>query len=374
MALNFDLELENIFTDVEIQSLEEMLKDATADDHYEANEVSWIQLQIAARDFLFNLKKLEIQYNMIQNNLIKIKQISTDDTNEIAKQLQKNRAYNIMQQQYFLAFTFDKKLNSFLEGLPKYALYVYEDSKGNLSTFKMSLMDLAKKSYEGNRLDISLKQLQSEFNKALEQNADFDSFHIAQAQAAYKGVNARLQVYYDRMEKRQAQGGLLMWKINREWFIARITNKGDLKEAYVSALMVQHNSDNDVLCNVDTGVPQFYSHELISNFFYNFIEKVTNKAAITEEDIVTADSQYSVKGARASLPSLNQFESIASYIISKKEFLTKEQLKQEINQLFPQDEARNKILWHGKRMTKAVLEELELNRKDYTKIRKTIDI
>ena len=59
------------------------------------------------------------------------------------------------------------------------------------------------------------------------------------AAAAYRGVEARLDRFYEKYGTGQRQGGLLMWKLNGEWILARITNLGDVKEAYQRALMLR---------------------------------------------------------------------------------------------------------------------------------------
>ena len=127
-----------------------------------------------------------------------------------------------------------------------------------------------------------------------------------------------------------------MWKEQREWIVARVLNKGDLREAYAAALLLKHQSNLDKLCGINRGVPDFYSHELVKVFFNNHISKVSNAAAIQEEDIIMADKSF-----RAVLPSLNQYYDAAKWIVSNQQ-AGKEELEKELRK--GGEAFRNKIL------------------------------
>ena len=76
--------------------------------------------------------------------------------------------------------------------------------------------------------------------------------------------------------------------------------------------MAKH--ENDLVTSV-TGKSPFYNHELVGQFFQNYIWNVTNKPAILEEDVVGENSQWAVKSYNASMPSLKQYITAAKAII-----------------------------------------------------------
>ena len=117
-----------------------------------------------------------------------------------------------------------------------------------------------------------------------------------------------------------------------------------MKEGYVAALLTHHQSNIDAMYKHAIGQPAYYDHDLIRIFFENFIAKVTNKAAIVEEDIVTADKQYAVKSTGASLPSIDQYLKTAQMIISQSSSMDIDQINKKIEEMYPMDAERNKIM------------------------------
>lgn len=356
--------------------LNKMIKEATAEEAYEATEMSWQRLQVEAYNFLVALEQLQTQRYLDTRASLKELINGDPESSNYIENYRRGKEAQFLQAQYLLAFNFDAKLTAFLDDLPKKAVYVYVDNTGMITTFEMSMAELAKRASATGRLNIGKKGLMSGDRTNLEDQNIFDPEHIAHARAAFMGANARLNRYYEKVGKTgaQAQGGLLMWKLSSEWFIARVTNRGDLKEAYVSALMAQHKSAQDVLCNIDIGSPKYYSHGLIAAFFNSHISGVTNKPAIVEEDIITNAGQYAVKGSRAVLPGLEQYRQTAERIVSSKNIFTPASLKAEIEKMFPQDASRNKILAHGERITEDALHKLGLDRKTFRSIKTTIGI
>ena len=116
-----------------------------------------------------------------------------------------------------------------------------------------------------------------------------------------------------------------------------------MKEAYVAALLTHHENNIDAMYKHALGDPAYYDHDLIRIFFQNYIAKVTNMAAIVEEDVVTSDKQYAVKSAGASLPSFQQYLDTARLISSQKNILNAEELSKTIKELYPMNAERNKI-------------------------------
>ena len=117
-----------------------------------------------------------------------------------------------------------------------------------------------------------------------------------------------------------------MWK-ETKWVIARVNSYGDVKEAYVAALMKQHLDGWDILCHDSPGSAQFYNDMLIKDFFNHFITNVDNTAAVVEEDVVTDKKQYAVKGEGAGFPQLNTSSQRNKIIARDIEKITKDTLK-----------------------------------------------
>lgn len=336
----------SILSNSDIQGLAENLKLASSEIIAEDLQVDWITLKNKAMLFLKNYKILNENEKLFSRNYLKSLINNPENINYIKNMRGKNKAF-YTRAKYILAFEFDNYVTKFLGELPKSALYVYE-SEGKVSTYQMSLIELAKYATAEGKLRISRNQLTAEGRKALEESESIDipMEHINKIQAAYNGTNARLQRFYDKMglSGSQAQGGILMWKLNKYWTLARVSNKGDIKEAYAAALMAKHQSKMDYLYGCAIGQPAYYDHSLIATFFSSYIGGVTNKAAIVEEDIRTELEQYAVKGEYAQLPSLNQYLTTASMIVSTNSLFTPQELKEEINKNFSYDTHRNLVL------------------------------
>ena len=191
------------------------------------------------------------------------------------------------------------------------------------------------------------------------------------ANAAYTGTLNRLERYwqlrdptYDtrtskkgKQVSRQKQQMILMWKIGHYWQLATVTNYGDVNEAYAAAYLNKNNG-----LPTETGTEPYYSHELIKNFYWSYIRKVTNLKAILNEDIMLDNLEYAVKSKGAQLPGLKQFEKTADFIIKLKNKSFKKNLEQEINKNFgEQIEAgiRNKYLGQIDDSFESIEKELE---------------
>ena len=324
-----------------------MLKQATSEEYDMITKGDWYGLKIQAANFIQAYNSLLLQETQLDQKYLK-SIINNPENIAHIKNLRGSQKAFIIRSKYLLAFNFDRYLTNFLGELPKEAIYVFEDSSG-VSSYKMSLIELAKRATSEGRLKVSKNQLTKDNRKSLEElekDEELPNEHIIKAQAAYAAVNARLGRYYEKMGQSgaAAQGGLLMWKMNHSWTIARVNNKGDLKEAYVAALMAKHQSKLDKLMSVAPGAPAFYSDEIVATFFNNYVYNVTNKAAISGEDIITSSGQYSIKSAGAEMPSLRQYISVAEWIISQERLFSPEEVKNYINQEFSADTHRNIII------------------------------
>lgn len=336
-----------ILSDRDIQELADNLISASSEVIAKDLQVNLDTLKKKARSFLDNYEILDENEKLFSRKKLKSLINNPKNINYVKNMQGKNKTF-YTRAKYILAFEFDRYLTKFLAKLPKSVLYVYE-SEDKISTYKMSLVELAKYATAEGKLRISHNQLIAEGRKALEdaESTDIPIEHINKIQAAYNGTNARLQRFYNAMglSGSNARSGILMWKLEKKWTLARVSNKGDIKEAYAAALMTEHQSKTDRLCRCDTGQPAYYDHNLIATFFNPYIYDVTNKAAIVEEDIQTKLEQYAVKSEYAHLPSLNQYITTANKIVSPDFlFTTPKELEAEIGRLFPHDAHRNIVL------------------------------
>ena len=277
-------------------------------------ENDYIQLQRMANELLMEAKK----YNMEdfsksalwkKINSLSENNIETKSNEIINKENQKQDYY--FKTLYKIAFKFDDYLTKFLKVQPKAALFVKETEQG-LETYELTMNELAELADQKG----SLKQenLTEEYKKNIKESL-IDKKHAEYSLASYVGTSNRLNRFFEVVKARRKQNGILLFKQNSHWIGARVLNKGDLKEAYVSLLLSSHKEK--LQCSLETypeGTNPYYSHELISYFFYNYVKKVTNLAAIIQEDVATKDKQYAVKGTGASLPGLNQYIKMAEFI------------------------------------------------------------
>ena len=319
-------------TDAEIQAIADEINKMMNNEFNTTTGVSWESLTLAAKTFIQRCEQLnQFTISIKQYNILK------DAMNLVRKS---NQEQILLQACYVYAFWFDEQLKQFRGQVPSSALYVFESKKG-ISTYEMPLMSLIKyvNAADKSRLGASQTQLKKELDGIKKEDV-LNEVHVNQVQAAYSGTLNRLERFWEKVGG-QKQNGLLMWKENRSWVVANILNKGDLKEAYASALLVQHQSNLDKLCGIPSGSPEYYSHELIKVFFNEHIANVSNAAAIKEEDIVTSDKQYAIKSFRAVLPKLNQYYEAAQWVI-KNQQATKQELEKELTK--GGEVFRNKIL------------------------------
>ena len=297
----------------EVEALEKALQDATAEEASRDINIDWAKLHAAASTFLINFDNLERAQKHAQLKNIQTLINNPDSSNYVAMRRQSQDAYYV-KAKFLLAFEFDRMVNVFLGGLPKEAVYVFEDKKtGNISTYKMSMTELAKHANSSGRLFIGISKLKQtmskksglarEERKSVEQGDGLSVEHVLKAQSAYKGITARLGRFFEKKKegmstedasKMQKQGGILMWKLSKDWTLARVLNQGDLKEAYAAALLAKHQTQQDKIFHSPVGKPDYYSHELISTFYNSYVTGVTNQAAITGEDIIGDSAQYGV--------------------------------------------------------------------------------
>ena len=321
------------------ETIESLLKKSLEEQTYEITKISWDELKIAAQNFLkitnviqiSNLTQYDISNYILKNNKIPEYELTK-------KRLAKARAAKNF---YKELFKFDDALTRYLGNLPKRAIYVVIDDRGNPHTYEMSLTELAELSQKKGRLGKSLPKKFLDSHSAIENEIDKNNSeeleHISQGAAAVQGTINRLNVFYNKLgENTQKQGGILMWKSGGRWNLAKVANQGVVSEAYANFLLTKHKTQKDYLYRIDKGENPYYSHSLIANF-YRYLSTVTNMPAIVEEDIINEFAQYSVKSSRASLPSINQYLRTAQTIALYSGVLSPENLKKIIENTFSKD-------------------------------------
>ena len=328
------IDQEVLFTpsDPEIQEIAEEVHKIMNNEFETSTGTTWESLISTAQFFIQRCDALnKFNVSLSQFNILK-------DAMGLVKK--SNQQLVLVQACYAYAFWFDEKLKQFRGQVPSSALFVLDTKKGPV-TYELPMVSLIKyvNAADKNRLNASNALLRKELDGVKKEDI-FDAEHVAQAQAAYTGVSNRLERYWSKIGG-QRQDGLLLWKEGREWVVARVLNKGDLREAYTAALMSEHKSKMDKLCGIPTGSPDYYSHDLVKTFFNEHISKVSNAAAIQEEDIIMPNKQYGIKSFRAELPSLNQYYDAAYWILNHKE-ATREELETELRK--GGEAFRNKIL------------------------------
>lgn len=358
-----------------------MIDEAIAEETYTQTQISWDTLKQSAINFLQAYQKLELleknQTNKQMTELFSFDGFKNTTSEKSAFLIKKNKI-QFLKMKYLLAFNFDAKLTAFRGQLPKEAIFVMWDSKKQQTkSYKMSMNKLVELANGEGRLFLKVGDLKGEEISQIEKEDrnGLDKKHIDEAQSAYRGVAARLTQFYNKTGVRHRKNGLLMWKTSKLWTIARVTNYGDVKEAYIAALMTKHIQNVDKLYGLGPGQPAYYDDLLIESFFNNYIHNVTNMAAIVEEDINFDwnSAQYAVKSAGASLPSLNQYLTTAKFISQQKTILEPKELSDYIrNELFPMDAKRNLILGYFNSLGQATTNKLisDLQRSALLQIRK----
>jgi len=298
-----------------------------AEDGAVDSEQAWQRLQQVAAEFLEEKKIADEEYRIKMKQLTQKSKQYIDHPEQIANEKTQIGLERI-RRRYTAAFKFDDELTKYRGELPKKAVFVYTSATGVPRTIEMSMLDLIDYMDKHGRIYQNVGLLFADQSKELELEMakKVGDIHVKTAQAAYAGTVNRLNRFYEHAGGGQKQWGLLMWKEGRQWALARVANFGVVKEGYVAALMAKHQSDLDVLCGIGIGSPDYYSDGLIKQFFWTYLSGVTNRPAIIEEDVITDDAQYAVKGNKAAAPGITQYMNTAKFIVSSPNQLSKEEL------------------------------------------------
>lgn len=329
------------------------------------NSYDFDKLRKDAINFLRVYEKEQLKINNANNLIAQNKELMKqfpDQASQCLRIIKEQRPIRTfsLREIYKYAFIFEEELNSFLYGdkFPRSGLYVFENPKTHeLTTYEISMAEMAQRiTYEG-KIILSKRMLEN-FNKETgrlimedRQKNENEQYRVEMARAAYIGSSNRLDVYYNKVanhsgESTQKQGGLLGWKTGSRWRFMRVTNAGDMKEAYVSMMFDIH------LKKMGIGGAPYYSHELIETYALNYLSKVDNLPAILEEDVISLSDgiQYGIKSKKASMPSLGQYITAAEIV--KKAFSDKTVVRKKI--------AEEIAKTYGQRIPRNI--EIELNK------------
>lgn len=217
-----------------------------------------------------------------------------------------------IQQAYQRAFALMDYVDYFLGNLPRQIAYI--TNTGNVYT--APLIQMANHINNKYRIIGGSKNMKKMLTN--EMNKKFSEKHVITLKAAFQGTKNRLNRFYEKYKNfySQRQGGFLLYKNPSKWQGQKVLNLGDVKEAYFSALV----DSNQEIDNKPIGSDKYKSHELISYFAQKYLYFVSNKAAISEEDVSSdiLSAQFAVKGSKASAPNLKQYIDLATEIINKK--------------------------------------------------------
>ena len=327
----------------EVKKVLRLIQEASVGAITKDTKVDWVKLQQAAKDFIFAYNSLDQNEEFYTQEALKQMVLADPNMVPYLNKISGVKQAFLIRSKYLLATQFDEYLNKFREALPSSVVYVQSSSDGAISgSYEISMRELILNADKYGRINISNARLKSGERKSLEENTSLiNEKHVQEASMAYNGTINRLQRFYDVTHKKgnAAQGGIILWREGKQWTHGQVTNKGDIKEAYIGFLMSEHINE---LCKKAGGSPPYYSHELIGNFFDAYIANVTNLAAIVEEDIVTKSKQYGIKSRKSQLPSIGQYLETAEWIANQDNYLTKTEVENWIrNEKFTQDTIRN---------------------------------
>lgn len=292
-----------------------LIEDIENEEKYGYNQKSLEKLQKDLEDSLQtdlpknlikDAQELQKQANIFYETLLKLAKTKNNYLTALTtlgsvSEGYKARTYRL-RLAYLAAFKFAKYIHNYLGLPPAEALVVFENDDGKPYTIKMSLIDLVKSAGSAGHLHSEWLQtvsketdsLEIEMQKSLGQN------HVIALQKAYQIVSNKMK---DGVQETKGNTYIRLRKPNsNKWSTYNIINKGDLKEAYATALFQEHTEKmRCLLCDTKK------EEDLAYIFFRNYVMKVDSKEALLGEDIILKTIQYAVKAENAQLPSLAQY-------------------------------------------------------------------
>lgn len=316
-----------------------------------------------AKNFISAIYALETQKEQFKNNALKYLALRKDPyATEETMSKQERFEQGILQQEYQLAFKFEKILDQWRGKKERVGIYVNIDSEGVPSSYEIPMTEMIDYAGKTGSFSMSMKRLtKGGERKSLEESGLFSKKRIEQARKAYEGTYNRIEKYYEvaRITNRRKASGILLWQEGSEWKAAKVLNYGDLGEAYISFLF---DKKSNALTGIPGGNAPYRSHELIKNFYYNYIYNVTNMPAIVEEDVVLKDKELAVKSIGSNLPSFQQYIDVALMIVrdstmAKSKRYTKKEFEEALRNKFPEDAKRNLETTIDKKIKETLIKE-----------------
>lgn len=344
--------------------IEKSLKEAMSKEVQKATNYEWQDLQLAASTFLSGYEALEKNKEMLKKqyllSLINIANTGDENIYPEIKRLDTKRtsdAAYVARSEEILIQKFQQNIDIFIgQKLPREGIFVIENKKtGQLKSFYIPLDEIARR--VSARFKISYGTQKGRV--FLEEQEEFvEGGHAEKAQMAFSAVRARAQRWREKYNANQLQGFLLMWKEGAHWSVARVSNMGAVKEGYIQALFTKHQSDIDVLCKSSTADDDGYgSHEMVKNFYYNYLGRVTNMSAILQEDLVTENKQYAIKSADSHTAHHGQYLNVAKKIISQRNPLSQDEFLNIIQAEYYKTSAQTTLIKEANSVVDKVVEE-----------------
>ena len=356
---------DEILKDLSVQEVINLIAEVTSNKFEEIDQkVDYDLLINEAKTFLSALYTLETQKELFKQNTLKYLALRKDPyATEETLTKEERFEQGILQQEYQLALHFEKFLDNW-RGKKKERIGVYVDidsDTGMPSSYEIPMTEMVDYANKEGGLSLSFKRLTKNDRSSIEDSGLIPKARIELARKAYEGVYNRVEQYYKAagITDRKKSAGILLWKDGSIWEAAKVLNYGDLGEAYISFLL---DKRSNALTGIPAGRAPYRSHELIKNFYYNYIYNVTNMSAIIQEDVITKDKELAVKTIGSNLPSFQQYVDAALLIVrdstfAKSKRYTKKEFEEELKRKFPQDAERNLKATINSKVKKALIEK-----------------
>lgn len=344
-------------------------------------KISAKELQLQAKTFLNQINKLIDQSEDFDKQMIgKIIEGKNDEITTYWKTKDKNFKKINLQQQYLLIYNFEKYLDIFRDAVERKMVYV-ETTKdehivgSHILDMRDLILSIDERGYFSETSLLGYKKIGNRKSDFLENDSQLlNERHVEEAKIAFEAIRNRLERYYELNNKTFTKDpknksknyvktyGILLWKEkNNTWQARRVINYGDVRESYVNFLFSHHESNLCKIIQKRPGNPLYYNHELVKEFFENYIKEVDSVGSLVHEDIVLNNAQYGIKSKGAHMPQINQYIRIAKSICEAKiENINQEWVEQEIKKI----DNENK----GERNVKAALKELTATELKHLKI------
>lgn len=358
---------DEVIKNLDVQQVIDLVAKIGSTELDENEKVGYDLLVNEAKNFLSAIYTFETQKEMFKVNTLKYLALRKDPSAVEGTLIkEENFERGILQQEYQLAFRFEKFLDNWRGKKERVGVYVNINSKGVPSSYEIPLTELVDYATKSGDFSISQKRLtKNQTRTSLEENNElFSKTRVELARKAYEGVYNRIEQYYTKagITDRKTSAGILLFKESTgEWTAVKVLNYGDLGEAYITYLFEKRNN---VLNGISAGNAPYHSHELVKAFYYNYIRGVTNMSAIVQEDVVLKNKELAVKSKNSGLPSFQQYIDTALMIVrdsthQKSLRYTKKEFESALKRRFPQDAKRNLETAINKEIKEELIKEFD---------------